>query len=289
MDKLAQKRNASSMQVLKTLRVLMEGNYGMNELITKLNSQEKTPVFNNSVISKYINTCRFCGIDIPKVLNKYYVAYVPFGLKFDDDEISLLQVIQAIVKKTMSGNSINLFDSFLKKLNQFSAKKIARIEPKDYHMSFELFQRAVNQRRKVKLIFKNRYELEGIPLGISKGKGKIFFEVFNRRVRKIDATRLTGIETLSDRFIEPQIDTPTVIFKLKGGLAKRYTIRGEYETLVTPLSLEGEITIANKGENKNALLSRLMRYDDQCELVSPKSYRDDMKQMIADTLKNYGE
>ena len=289
MDKLAQKKNASSMQVLKTLRVLMEGNYNMHELITKLNAQEETPVFNNSVVSKYINTCRFCGIDIPKVLNRYYVASVPFGLEFDDNEVSLLQVIQSVVKETMSEKNNNTFVAFMKKLNQFSAKKIARIEQKENNIPFELFQRAVRKKRKIKLIFKNRYELEGIPIDIFKEKGRIFFAVYNRRIRKIDVTRLSGIQTLSERFIEPPVDTPTVIFKLKGALAKRYVIRDLYESLVTPMTSEGEVTIANKGEDKNALLSRLMRYDNQCELLSPKSYRDDMKQMIADTLKNYGE
>ena len=61
MIKESLKKNLSSMQVLKTLQVLLEGNFTMQELIKKLNQNEETPVFNNSVISKYINTCRFCG------------------------------------------------------------------------------------------------------------------------------------------------------------------------------------------------------------------------------------
>ena len=44
------KRNLSSMQVLKTLQVLLEGNYTMNELTKKLNEDEDSPVFNHSVI-----------------------------------------------------------------------------------------------------------------------------------------------------------------------------------------------------------------------------------------------
>ncbi len=75
--KEAVKRNQSSMQVLKTLKLLLEDNYTMTELIQKLNSQEKEPVFNNSVVSKYINTCRFCGMEIPKIHNKYFVSSVP--------------------------------------------------------------------------------------------------------------------------------------------------------------------------------------------------------------------
>ena len=63
------KKNQSSMQVLKTLLVLLEGNYTMQELVEKLNEKEKESVFNSSVVSKYINTCRHCGIEIIKVDN----------------------------------------------------------------------------------------------------------------------------------------------------------------------------------------------------------------------------
>ena len=83
MSKLSNKKNISSMQVLKTLQVLLQGNYTMQELVSILNENEKEPLFNNSVISKYINTCRYCGIDIPKIHNKYFVASMPFGIELE--------------------------------------------------------------------------------------------------------------------------------------------------------------------------------------------------------------
>jgi len=55
----AVKKNLSSIQVLKTLLVLLENNYTMQELVEKLNENENDSVFNNSVVSKYINTCRY--------------------------------------------------------------------------------------------------------------------------------------------------------------------------------------------------------------------------------------
>ena len=289
MDKLARKRNASSMQVLKTLNALLEGDFKMEELIDYLNSKESYPIFNNSVISKYINTLRYCGMSIPKINNHYYVVKIPFGLKLEENEITLLGVIHEVAKETLSTKSLKIFDRFIEKLNRFSNKKIARIDKKDYKISFELFARAIKQRKKVNLIFKNKYELTGIPLSISYENGKTFFNVFNKRIRKIDISRLSGIRTLNDKFSEPSDNSLTVVFKLKGNLAKRYQIRNEYETLVNMPVGENEIVVANKGEDKEVLLSRLMRYDNKCEILTPKSYRDDMKQLIEDTLKNYGE
>ena len=92
----AVKRNQSSMQVLKTLQLLLEDNYTMSELIEKLNEKEDEPIFNNSVVSKYINTCRHCGIDIPKIHNKYFVANLPFGLDLSVRDLDLLEKFKRV-------------------------------------------------------------------------------------------------------------------------------------------------------------------------------------------------
>ena len=58
MTRISLKKNRSSMQVFKTLQLLLQDNYTMHELVEKLNLNEPEAIFNNSVISKYINTCR---------------------------------------------------------------------------------------------------------------------------------------------------------------------------------------------------------------------------------------
>ena len=62
----------------------------------------------------------------------------------------------------------------------------------------------------------------------------------------------------------------------------------EHETLLQS-GLPDYIKVANNGEDKDKLLSRLLRYDKYCEILSPKSYRDEMKLMIEKMLENYGE
>ena len=105
----ALKRNISSMQVMKTLQILMEDNYTMTEIIARLNTNEQEAIFNNSVVSKYINTCRYLGIDIPKIHNKYFVASLPFGLDFTDREIDLLVFFQHAAKNGISIKSKKIF------------------------------------------------------------------------------------------------------------------------------------------------------------------------------------
>jgi len=286
MDKVFNKINLSSMQVLKTLQLLMEDNYSMQELIEKLNTNEEDAIFNNSVISKYINTCRYLGFDIPKINNKYYIASFPFGMEFSDTDIDLVKNLYNIAKKEMANKYFKIFDKLVAKINRYANKKIARVDKDSYQFSYELFEQAIKKKRKINLIFKNRAKLECIPLCIVDSENKTFFKVYNKRERMIDINRLSGIEVLDEKYQSPYKNEPTiVVYKLKNKLAQRYELR-ENETLIS-FNNDTKV-IQSQDENQEELLSRLLRYDVDCEIIKPQSYRDSMKKILEETLSNYG-
>ena len=130
--KLSQKTNTSSTQVLKTLRVLMQGDYSMNDLVDILNKNEADAIFNNSVISKYINTCRFCDFEIPKIHNKYYVAKIPFGLDLSNIDVDIIKSLQAFVQDEMASKYTNIINSFVSKICRFSNKEIKKVEKDEF-------------------------------------------------------------------------------------------------------------------------------------------------------------
>ncbi len=285
--KEAVKRNQSSMQVLKTLQLLLEDNYTMTELIHKLNANEKEPIFNNSVVSKYINTCRFCGLDIPKIHNKYFVASLPFGIDLSARELDLIEDLQYSVKNTMSAKADELFSAFLGKLSKYSNKKIIRVEPKTKQQAFELFDRAVAEKRRVNLLFRAKAVFECIPLRIVEKKGKTCFNVIHDGKEKtISAERISGLEIMDRRFQQSD-DSPAqdVVFKLKGALAERYTLKENEE--LTKNERPDSITITNRGERKEELFARLLRYDSSCEIIFPLHYREEMKNLLEEMLRNY--
>lgn len=282
------KRNISGMQVIKTLQLLMEDNYTMIELTEKLNEKEKTPIFNHSVISKYINTCRYLGIDIPKIHNKYFVAKVPFGLDMTGRDIELVENLQKTANTKLSSKQKNIFNNFFNKLDKYSNKDITRVEPKTLEQTYELFNKAIQWKRRVVLMFRAKALMECIPVEIIEHKGKTAFKVIhNQKERYISVERISGLEILSKGFTQEEYQGQTVIFKLTGELAQRYSLREHEEEIAQ--SLPDYITISNQGENKEELLSRLLRYDKNCEIISPQSYRDDIKKMLDAMLANYGE
>lgn len=287
-NKEAVKRNQSSMQVLKTLQLLLEDNYTMTELIQKLNANEQEPVFNNSVVSKYINTCRFCGLDIPKIHNKYFVASLPFGIDISARELDLIEDLRYAVKNTMSAKADETFEKFLANLSKYSNKQIIRVEPKTRQKAFELFDKAVAEKRKINLLFRAKAVFECIPLRIVQKKGKTCFNVIHEGKEKvIAADRISGLEIMDRRFAQTEnTSKQEVVFKLKGKLAGTYTLRENEE--IMPDSTDGNLVISNKGEEKDVLFSRLLRYDKSCEILYPLHYREEMKNLLDEMLKNYG-
>lgn len=279
------KHNISSMQVLKILTLLLEGNYTMTELLQKLNS-DGGATFTNSVVSKYINTCRFCGIDISKIRNKYYVANVPFGLNLTSSDLILLENIQKMAAEKLTSKPKKIFDNFIEKLNCFSNKYIVKIEQKTTQIVYEIFEKAISEKRKIRLLFKNSTSLECVPVMMTEHNGRRFFDVFEDEDEKlIPVAKVIGIEILNKTFYS-KFSKMVVIYKLKGELAKRYDLK-EHEQLIEANS--DEIVISNSGENKELLFSRLLRYDVLCEIISPKIYREDIKHLISEMLENYNE
>lgn len=282
----AVKRNISSMQVIKTLQVLLEDNYTMAELIEKLNKNEKEPVFNNSVISKYINTCRYCGIDIPKIHNKYFVASLPFGLDLSSVEMDLIEKLTESAKADFSKKQFKVFSKLTEKIGKYSNKRIIRVEKDSSKLTYKTFNYAIEEQRKIRLMYKTREVLECIPVDIVQHKGRTFFSViYNNNEKLVCEERISGIEITPLKY-SVNNSVPSVVFVLKGELAKRYEAR---ENEVVTENPDKTLKVVNTGDKKEILLSRLMRYDSNCEIIAPESYRNEMKKMLIDTLKNYGE
>lgn len=278
------KRNTAGMQVIKTLLALLENNYTMSELVENLNKKEKESIFNNSVISKYINTCRYYGIEIKKIQNKYYITHLPFGLNLNSQDFELLKKLQDVAQKIFSAKSNKIFNNFYERLIKFSNKQITKAQKENNTEIINLFKNAIMEENQISLILKTKDSIKGKPLEVIVDNNKNYFRVKSGdKVHTVDINKITGLEIHEQKYEDPT----EVVFKLFGGLAARYSIR-EHEEIKTN-NLPYDIVIVNKGEEKDILLSRLLRYDSKCEILSPQNYRDEMKRMLDNMLSNYGE
>ena len=173
----ATKINNSSLQVLKTLLVILQGNFSMSDIVEKLNAEEKDVIFNNSVVSKYINTCRYCGIEIHKIQNKYFLSKIPFGLSLSNIEKELLEELQEASKSCLTKKLIETFNQFLCSLNKFSNKEIVRVDRKTIIIAKEIFSKAIVEKRKINLMLLNGGEYTCKPIDIDEKEGEAIFHV----------------------------------------------------------------------------------------------------------------
>lgn len=283
----SKKINIASLQVMKTLLALLENNFSMQELIEYLNKKEKEAVFNNNVLSKYINTCRACGVEIPKFQNKYIIAKMPFGLNLSVDEVDLLIQMQKICRESFSQKINNGFNAFIKNINKYSNKTILKVQKETINISYEAFEKAIIEERKIRLTFKTKSSIECIPLSITTHQKRTYFRIKENNIEKsIAVDKIIGIEILNEMFKTPDYEHNQAIFEVRGALAHRYNLR-ENEILLRQDN--NAITIENTGEDMNLLLSRLLRYDSLCEVKAPATYRTEIIKIINDTLANYGE
>ena len=283
----SKKINIASLQVMKTLLALLENNFSMQELIVYLNKKEKEAVFNNNVLSKYINTCRACGVVIPKIQNKYIIAKMPFGLNLSVDDVDLLIQMQKICRESFSQKINNGFNTFIKNINKYSNKTILKVQKETINISYEVFEKAIIEERKIRLTFKTKSSIECIPLSITTHQKRTYFRIKENNIEKsIAVDKIIGIEILNEMFKTPDYEHNQAIFEVRGALAHRYNLR-ENEILLRQDN--NAITIENTGEDMNLLLSRLLRYDSLCEVKAPATYRTKIIKIINDTLANYGE
>ena len=77
----------------------------------------------------------------------------------------------------------------------------------------------------------------------------------------------------------------TVTFKISGRLAKTYKLK-ENETLLE-IDKDKNLIIVNRDEPINKLIPRIMRYSDCCQVIGPKSLKEEIKHIINNTLAQY--
>jgi len=281
------KTNLSSTQVLKTLQLLLQDNYTMAELIEKLNENEDTPVFNNSVVSKYINTCRFCRMDIHKISGKYFMSKNPFGMNMSDDEYDLLKDLNECANLELSSNASKNMEKLVYKICKYSNREMFRVNDNVLDKICVSFENAIQDEHKVKLTLKNKTELDCVPIKIVENVNGLHFHVrCLDKDKMILVNKISAIEILKERFRNSKYEG-SVIYKLTGNLAKNYNLR-ENEKII-PSDSKESITVVNTNENHLLLIPRLLRYGELCEIIMPKYTREEIKNIIDKTLANYGE
>lgn len=294
-------------RVFETLAFLMKQPANVAEITKHLEGLKTIGERNYSkaLIYKYLSTLKFAGIELKRHKCRYEIGKLPFKIDLSKEDVTALSVLKEILKVTPEKEIAENASKFFYQLNMRfdfdqnpyqdetedckSPKKLT----KEHLSEVKIYEELQKQDLRYKITYKNVLnevvsEICEIIEVYTKQNG-VYIKVYNT----LHGCFLTlNVKQIKDVEETPQKNThryfsSTTVFKLKGKLAKRYTLRNEEHSI--GFDKNGNLTIASKKEPKEELFLRLMRYGSSCEVISPKKDRDLMQTLIKATLKNYQE
>lgn len=253
------------------------------------------------VLNKYINALRIFGVKIKKEKHKFILESSLYTIPCSDNDIKALNILSSATSK-LPDDSINknisdlLSNIMLRMDNQSRSALSSAIGNYDFSFYFTNIKDQIEQCRNycndsvildIAYITKRKEEkCKCQPKDIRYTIKTAFlcaYDIIKKENIEIAIPNIISIAVNPRRTI-PYDNVTTIVFKLKGRLAKTYQLKTN-EKLDS--KTEDSMIVINTGEPRDKLFARLMRYADLCEIVSPKYIRDDMEDMINETLNNY--
>lgn len=255
-------------------------------------------------LNKYLNTLKVFGVKVQKVNNKFVMQNTPFSMNFDLDDIKSINLFEKFQEVLPNGKTKQNLELLLKKIEarfDDNANKIYHSLKSTNNADFSFYYADIREQiERCEKVCQEAFKVNIRYLEKSKetniicdAKQVIYdnktaylrvYKINDREYKDLLISNIISISQLPTQ--KGTLDTsPTVVYKIKGRLAKAYNLKeNEY---VQEILADGTMIIVNKNEPTDSLLKRLIRYDYECIIISPKAIRIKMIDMINAALKNY--
>lgn len=302
MPRLSTKYNDSCIKIFEFLKLLYTSNATYKNVITIIETGDNFEKVSAPVLlNKYLNTLKVFGINVKKIDQKYIMINSPYKIDFDEIDlksIALLKKTLDIIPKSSISTALETFLSLLFLRFSDDAKNYFKnINVKHYQdltFYYTKFEDKINfcekickEKQKIEIEYKIKNAenmMIGLPIELKYQRNKIYLMVQNSGIiHDIPIEKIKNIKQLPNKICYNNIIT--VVFKLKNRLAKAYKLKDE--EYIETIESDGSIVVVNKGEDLDKLLARLMKYQNECEVISPKIFKEKMVKTIETTLKQY--
>ena len=308
------KISASAYRVLLLLQKLNENDCDIEDF-NKFFMEDPyvSRLFSKDVILKYINTLRIAGYDIskPSAASKhcYKLNNAPVEIEFSEAEIKTLALLKKYAQSMHQRRLVENYHSFLEKLKRYMSdeqkkklencckdmeKNITATFTKFDHCSdlIKKFEQYIAEKQRVEIKYrdssKEAEEVALMELQCIKYEQNdvciICYNIITNQVNSIKISQIIDVKQLPVISKISQVLCP-VIFKIKGKLAEIY--RPYEDERLTPPDARGHIAVTAYSNDVESLLKRLIRYEDNCEVLYPKIVREKMINLIKTTIDNY--
>lgn len=309
------KISTTAYRVLLIMKLLNRQGYNVDELNEIFASNKRIKkTLSKEVILKYLSTLRSAGYKISKpcLVNNYSykLLQAPISIKLKNEALDALVILESYVSSLYQKRLVYTYNNFLhsisrylctEQINQltFLRKKHENLTEtlhKRYAQYSSLIQKFENfciddQRITVKYKFprddeENEVILE--PKLIKYNRNEVFISGYNPIVGERQLINLSYVLEMKQLPIKSKHNNTLspVIFNIKGRVAKGYRLY-EDEKIIGTDSETGALKIAAYVDDKNILMQRLLKYGDYCEVLYPKSVRENIISILEEVVKNY--
>ncbi len=306
------KLNAGCIKIFQFLRLLYDNEAYYSRVVEIFKdevSSKNEPNSNNIqvVINKYVNALKIFGIKIVKEKKKYKLLSSLYSMDLTSDDIKSISILLSSTEnfpdRKLGGNVKDFIDKIELRMNNEDKNTLnSLVKNSNYDFSFYYtdLREQINQclelaehSRMVNLVYLNKKKEKKIKCKVkdvifeSKTVYLLVHDVMARENIQIALPDILSIDDTLANTVEAKEYNTTVVFILKGRLAKTYHLKSGEES--EPLE-NGDLRVTtHEGEPLDMLLSRLMRYSTSCEVIYPKFIKEKMIALINDTLSNYEE
>ena len=303
---ITQKYNDACIKLFEFLIMLYEGDVEFKKVIQHFSEGNYDGTSNTHVIlNKFLNALKIFGIKVKKYKHKYTLQSPICKLNFTNEDLKSFSLLEKACEDLPDGKTKNELKGFLRALHiRFDEASKNNIEALKNNQTMDMeFSNAemVEQVKRCKKYCEENLKLEIIyinddgerinllcsPQEVAYIKRRICLKAIGSngsRMYEIPIETIKSLKQTNSKASDLSVPT-TIVFRIKNRLAKNYRMR-DCETLQT-LEQNGNKVIVNKGEDLNVLLARLMKYGRECEVVSPKFFKEEMLNRINKTLSNY--
>lgn len=299
----SEKNFDAGLRVLEVLKVMLNENLKKIELIEKLkNNSVVECVYTQEAFVKYFNTLEALGFELERVKNNYILANALFKIDLSKEEKELLEKL-ILESKSLYNKNIELnVKTAVNKINKYISPKFTNEQLSNLFDNESKFDSDVVNNNLL-LSIKNMIA-DNLLVKIKFRKNKNLIEETIVELKEIveknnkrfvlcylpDLAR--NIKINIDSIIElnqlPKKSKGTtclnsVVFELYGRLVSSYKLKPSEKVINFSNNC---ITVSNTAEDKDTLLRRLLKYGENCKIITPKSMQNELLDLTNEMLKN---
>ncbi|MCI1272992.1 MAG: WYL domain-containing protein [Clostridiaceae bacterium] len=303
MTRISNKYNDSCIKIFEILKLLFSDSATYERVLEIIDSGKDEKLTAAVVLNKYLNTLKVFGINVEKRGNKYELVKSPYKIDFEKPDLESLKLLMSTAQYISSSKSRDIVEQFLKmlflRLNDADKVYLNNVKCgcstdlsfyyKQFKDQIDICEKLCVEKQKIEISYSDTKgcvnTLIGIPIELKYQNRKICFSMQSAGIiHDIPINKINSVNQLPN-IIASYNSVITVVFRLKKRLAKSYKLKdGEY---IQNIEKDGSIIVVNKGEDIDKLIARFIRYQNNCEVISPKFFKEKLLETLSKMIARY--